>query len=86
MKNSKVLVWSIVVALGGFLFGFDTAVISGAEKAIQQVRLNKAKFLLRRDDLTIADVAYKVGFSSPTYFSTAFKGKYNQTPMEYKKS
>lgn len=35
MKNSKVLIWSIVVALGGFLFGFDTAVISGAEKAIQ---------------------------------------------------
>ncbi len=35
MKNSKVLFWSIVVALGGFLFGFDTAVISGAEKAIQ---------------------------------------------------
>jgi signal transduction histidine kinase/DNA-binding response OmpR family regulator len=53
---------------------------------VQQVRLNKAKFLLRRDDLTIADIAYKVGFSSPTYFSTAFKGKYNQTPMEYKKS
>jgi signal transduction histidine kinase/DNA-binding response OmpR family regulator len=53
---------------------------------LQQVRLNKAKFLLRRDDLTVADVAYKVGFSSPTYFSTAFKGKYNQTPMEYKKS
>jgi sugar porter (SP) family MFS transporter len=37
MQNSKVLVWSIVVALGGFLFGFDTAVISGAEKAIQQL-------------------------------------------------
>jgi sugar porter (SP) family MFS transporter len=36
MKNS-VLFWSIVVALGGFLFGFDTAVISGAEKAIQQL-------------------------------------------------
>jgi len=27
--------WSIVVALGGFLFGFDTAVISGAEQSIQ---------------------------------------------------
>ncbi len=35
MKNS-VLTWSVVVALGGFLFGFDTAVISGAERAIQQ--------------------------------------------------
>ena len=36
MKNHSVLAWSIVVALGGFLFGFDTAVISGAEKSIQQ--------------------------------------------------
>lgn len=33
--NQKVLLWSIVVALGGFLFGFDTAVISGAEQSIQ---------------------------------------------------
>lgn len=34
--SSRVVFWSIVVALGGFLFGFDTAVISGAEQAIQQ--------------------------------------------------
>ena len=37
MTNRIVLYWSIVVALGGFLFGFDTAVISGAEKAIQRL-------------------------------------------------
>ncbi len=36
MNNRKVLLWSIVVALGGFLFGFDTAVISGAEQFIQK--------------------------------------------------
>ncbi|MHC8948610.1 sugar porter family MFS transporter [Sphingobacterium hungaricum] len=35
MNNNTVLAWSFVVALGGFLFGFDTAVISGAEKAVQ---------------------------------------------------
>jgi SP family arabinose:H+ symporter-like MFS transporter len=35
--NKKLLLWSIVVALGGFLFGFDTAVISGAEQDIKHV-------------------------------------------------
>ena len=34
--NNKIFGWSFIVALGGFLFGFDTAVISGAEQAIQQ--------------------------------------------------
>lgn len=36
MRKNKVVLWSWVVALGGFLFGFDTAVISGAEQSIQQ--------------------------------------------------
>jgi sugar porter (SP) family MFS transporter len=35
MRKNSVIAWSLVVALGGFLFGFDTAVISGAEKSIQ---------------------------------------------------
>jgi len=36
-KETRVLGWSLIVALGGFLFGFDTAVISGVEKSIQQL-------------------------------------------------
>ena len=35
MQKNSVIAWALVVAMGGFLFGFDTAVISGAEKAIQ---------------------------------------------------
>ncbi len=35
--NSKLYFWSIVSALAGFLFGFDTVVISGAEKTIQSL-------------------------------------------------
>jgi len=33
--NARILFWSFTSALAGFLFGFDTVVISGAEKTIQ---------------------------------------------------
>jgi sugar porter (SP) family MFS transporter len=36
MNRKNVFLWSLVIALGGFLFGFDTAVISGAEQSIQK--------------------------------------------------
>ena len=36
MNHQKVLFWSITVALAGFLFGFDTVVISGADLALQE--------------------------------------------------
>lgn len=32
---NKIITWSVTVAVAGFLFGFDTAVISGADQAIQ---------------------------------------------------
>ncbi len=31
----KIIFWSIIVAMAGFLFGFDTVVISGADKKLQ---------------------------------------------------
>lgn len=37
MNYRKVFFWSITVALGGFLFGLDTAVISGCERTIQKL-------------------------------------------------
>jgi len=51
---------------------------------IQNVRLEHAKFLLREDKLSIAEIAYQVGYTSPSYFSTAFKAKFNQTPSSWK--
>ena len=35
--NKRLFYWSVVSALAGFLFGFDTVVISGAEQTIQSL-------------------------------------------------
>ncbi|MFM1886030.1 MAG: hypothetical protein RL026_1187 [Pseudomonadota bacterium] len=41
--NARIFTWSIVSALAGFLFGFDTVVISGAEQTLQSLwRLSPA--------------------------------------------
>jgi len=37
MQKNKLLLWSLTVALSGFLFGLDVAVISGAEQKIQEL-------------------------------------------------
>jgi hypothetical protein len=37
MKNRYVLLWALTAALSGFLFGFDTDVISDAEQAVQRL-------------------------------------------------
>jgi len=50
---------------------------------IQEKRLEKSKSMLIDDNYSIADIAYSVGFSSPNYFSTAFKNKFGITPKQY---
>ncbi len=34
---NKILIWSVIVAMAGFLFGFDTVVISGADQQLQSL-------------------------------------------------
>ena len=36
-QRQRIFFWSITAALGGFLFGFDTAVISGVEQSLQSL-------------------------------------------------
>jgi signal transduction histidine kinase/AraC-like DNA-binding protein len=51
---------------------------------IQHIRLKKACQLLLEQQWTVAEIAYKVGYSSPSYFATAFKNRYACSPTEYK--
>lgn len=51
---------------------------------ILNTRLVKAKYLLQHEELTVGEVSYKVGFSSPAYFSTVFKSRFGLTPKAFK--
>lgn len=62
--NSKLVLWSITVGLGGFLFGLDTAVISGAEKDIQR--------LWNLDDISLGFTVATALYG--TVFGAAFGG------------
>ncbi|AOW16881.1 AraC family transcriptional regulator [Polaribacter vadi] len=53
---------------------------------ILNIRLEKAKTLLQDSKLSISEVAYSVGFSSPSYFSSSFKNKFGKTPKLYRKN
>lgn len=47
-------------------------------------RLKKGKQLLQRTDSTIAEVAYKVGFSSPGYFTKCYRDYFGEAPSSAK--
>lgn len=52
---------------------------------IREVRLNKAKDLLEQNKLTVSEIAYEVGFGSPSYFIKCFHENYGYAPGEYMK-
>lgn len=52
---------------------------------IREVRLQRAMEMLRQESITASEVAFKVGFSSPAYFSTCFSEYFGYPPGEVKK-
>lgn len=53
---------------------------------IQIIRLSAAKRHLEQNDLNISEIAYQVGYTSPGYFSTAFKSRFNCSPSDFRNS
>lgn len=51
---------------------------------ISHYRLEKAVTLLEENKLSIAEVAYAVGYSDPNYFSRAFSKKFGISPSDIK--
>jgi TolB-like protein/AraC-like DNA-binding protein len=53
---------------------------------IRNTRLEAARKLLLSGEFTASEIAYKVGFGSPTYFNKCFHEQFGVSPGEYKKS
>jgi AraC-like DNA-binding protein len=51
---------------------------------ILNMRIQKAKYYLKHEELSIAETAYKTGFSTASYFSTVFKSKTGISPKLFK--
>lgn len=54
-------------------------------KLIQDLRLYKALKSLKNSSKTIAEIAYELGFNSPTYFAKIFRKRFNITPTYFTK-
>ncbi len=52
---------------------------------IQRVRMNRVKELLRDTDLTVPQIAERLGFEHSEYLGAAFKREIGQSPGEYRK-
>ncbi len=48
------------------------------------IRMQHAVDLLQDEKLTVTEISNLIGFSSPAYFSSAFKRKYGISPKQYK--
>ena len=55
-----------------------------ANQFIREYRLERAMELLKKDGRPISEVAYEVGFSSPSYFTSCFTEHYGYPPGEAK--
>ena len=55
-----------------------------ANEMIRKMRLEKSKEFLIITDMTIGEICYKVGFSSPSYYTKRFKEHTGLIPKEYR--
>jgi signal transduction histidine kinase/DNA-binding response OmpR family regulator len=49
---------------------------------LREARLKRAERMLATTDLTVAEIAYEVGFSSPSYFNKCYKDYFGHSPKE----
>ena len=47
---------------------------------LRMARLEKARLMIEKTDLSISEIAYEVGFTAPSYFNKCFKDEFGVSP------
>lgn len=88
--ESDVTIQQIVQELGAGYSNFRKLFkeYTGLSPAIyqQDLRLQRAKELLSTTDLSVKEIAYRLNFESPDYFSAKFKAKTGKRPSEMRQN
>ena len=51
---------------------------------VREIRFERAAEYIRKTELSVSEISYKVGIEDPRYFSRCFKQKFGTTPSEYR--
>lgn len=72
------------LSLSRFKHRFKEEVGIPPAEYINRYKIEKAKEMVKHDEISIQDIAYDLGFSSPLYFSTVFKKFTGISPSTYR--
>ena len=64
---------------------FQSVTVQTPSEYIRTLRLRRGAELLRTTELSVSEIAYTVGFTSPQYFTKCFREEYGKTPKKYQK-
>ena len=70
-------------SLSSFKRDFQSIYGVSPAKWIREKRLSKARQMLLSSQISVADVAYSLGFENPTHFSRIFKQQYGASPSTF---
>lgn len=82
--NVNFLAEQMAISRSGLFAKTKTLADVTPNEMIQIVRLKQAAQLLSKGGLTVSEVCYRVGFSSPSYFTKCFTKQFGVKPTEWK--
>lgn len=87
-KEFNINMWCREIAVGRTRLGAKIKGITGLtlNDFILQIKLRRCAWFLENSDLTISEITWKAGFSSPGYMGKCFKEYFGVTPLQYRNS